>query len=182
MDMASFNRWFTADAVLWSAAAVSFLLLLLTVPLAAILTSTRRDSPVRVAKILFYVVLILVLLLPCLLLLTGEAINGLPCGLYLLFFPLFCFYLGRRIGYRSGERDMGDKIGLEMFDNLEEAQDRLYESRLRFPSPTGVGESIVALSRQASPDVPKTPDPAVTAGSGKGHAKTKVMEVEVEEV
>ncbi len=182
MDMAMFNRWFTADALLWAAAATSFLLLVLTVPLASVLTSSRRDSTVRVVKILFYVVLILLFLLPCLVLLTGEAVAGLPCGLYLLFFPLFCFYLGRRIGHQSGARDMREQIGLDIFDNLEEAQDRLYESRLRFPSPTAVSESIMELSRQESPVQPQAPGSRKPSGKNRGESKTRVMDVEVEEV
>ncbi len=180
--MATLNRWFTVDTVMWSAAAVSLVLLLLTVPVASVVTSGRRDVLMRLAKILFYVVLLLLFLFPCLVLLTGEVASGLPCGLYLLFFPLFCYYMGRRLGSRSGEQHQRELFGLDLFDSPEEVQDRLYESRLRFPSPVSVSDSIVELSRSASSHAATDPVASPPSPSPGKTSSSAVMEVEVEEV
>jgi hypothetical protein len=67
-----------------------------------------------------------------------------------MFFPLFCYYLGRNIGRARGASEMSERVGLEMFDSVEEVQDRLYESRQRIPSQAEVERSIIALAKTSA--------------------------------
>lgn len=140
------NTVITPDNVLWAAAIVSFILLLLVRVVSDIMISPRRDTGTRMLKVLIILALIVLVGFPFLVLITGEKVNGTPCGCFLLFFPLFCYYFGKAVGYGKGHRYVWDLVGLNDFDNIEDAQDRLYESRLRFPDSGSVGASISELS------------------------------------
>jgi hypothetical protein len=142
------NRWVNNDTVMWTAAVVSFVLLVLVKPVAAVWVSERRDQTMRLLKVILFLVFFVLVLIPFLVLITGETVKGTPCGLYLLFFPLFCYYLGKNRGTESGRRSVTELVGLDTFDSIEDAQDRLYESRLRFPTRELVSASIISLSRE----------------------------------
>ena len=168
------NRWITPDTVLWAAAAVSFALLVLTVPVAGILSSQRRDSVMRLMKVGIILLLIVLVGLPFLVLVTGEKADGRAVACFLLFFPIFCYYQGKILGLEKGRRNVTDLIGLDDFDNMEDAQDRLYESRLRHPRRESVVQSIKDLSAGGKP---------AGGEGGRGNSrKSEVMEVAVEEV
>lgn len=161
------NQWLTPDSVLWVAAVVSLALLALSGPVAEIMLSPRRDGGMRAAKVALYLCISLVVLLPCLVLLTGETVTGTPCGLYLVFFSIFCYYTGKRIGAENGRRSISDLMGLGSAKSMEEAQDRLFESRLRLPSRNEVVESIAVLSSGSKTGVVKAALGPAAAGKGR---------------
>lgn len=183
MGLELVNRLFTPSTVMWSAAGVALALLVLTRPVADIMTSGRRDGTMRGLKVFLYLLLFLEVALPALLLVTGEGGTTPATGLYVLFFPLFCYYLGKGIGRRQGRQAVTELVGLDSFDNIEDAQDRLFESRMRFPRREEVIESIGALSKAA--DKANQQPPAVKnaeAGSGDTNEDDDIFEVAVEEV
>lgn len=143
------NRWITPESVLWTAAVVSLLLLALSRPVSVVWISGRRDGVMRVYRVLLYICVFFLVFFPCLVLISGETVKGTPCGLYLLFFSLFCYYLGKNIGMEKGRRGIADLMGLDAANSIEEAQDRLFESRMRLPGRNQVVESITTLSAVA---------------------------------
>ncbi|MCC8167008.1 MAG: hypothetical protein LIQ31_12865 [Planctomycetes bacterium] len=138
--------WLNEDVVLWSAAALSFLLLVGMPWVTAALTSRRRGAATRAAKVFLILVILCVVVAPLLVLLTATAVDGRPCGLYLLFFSLFCYYSGKRFGTERGRRNVEERLDLSSFDSDIEVTDRLLESRLRYPRPEDVVTSIKELS------------------------------------
>ncbi len=161
MTVARVNALLTPENVMWGAAGLSFVLLLLSGPAARVAASARRDGATRAAKILLFFAVALVVLFPALVLMTGEVVPGVPCGFYLLFFALFCYYLGRAAGRARGRSEVSELIGLDMFGSVEEAQDRLYESRQRHATRGEVEQSIIALSAAAKDGAEAVPDVAV---------------------
>ena len=172
------NRWVTPESVMWGAAGVSFVLLIFAGPISQVVASGRNDGVVRLLKILLFFILPLLVLFPALVLLTGETVSGTPCGFYLLFFSLFCYYLGRNIGYERGRRELSELIGLEAFDDIEDAQDRLYESRQRYLSRDDVVLSITNMAKGRPPPPPK----GFSEKGGKASSASDVLDVMVEEV
>lgn len=174
------NKWITPETVMWGAAGVSFVLLVLSGPLARIVVSRRNDGAVRLAKILLFFTLPLLVLFPALVLLTGETVYGTPCGFYLLFFSLFCYYMGRNVGFERGRREISELIGLDAFDSIEDAQDRLYESRQRY---LAHDEVVLSISNMAK-GRPPPPTRFAAESRAKGNAASDVLDVmvEVEEV
>jgi hypothetical protein len=159
MTVALLNQWLTPENVMWAAAGLSFALLVLSGPLARVASSPRHDGMVRVVKVCLFTLIPVMVLVPTLLLFAGEAVPGVPCAFYLLFFSLFCYYLGRETGRSRGRKEMSDRVGLEMFDNAEEAADRLYESRQRLATRAEVEQSITAMAKaNKQPSAATTPE------------------------
>ena len=142
------NRWITPENVMWLAAFVSLVLLVFVGPVSEIFLSRKNHGTMRLLKIALFFTLPLLVFFPALVLLMGETVRGTPCGFYLLFFSLFCYYLGKKTGFSIGRSNMSDLIGLEMFDSVEDAQDRLYESRQRLSSREEVIKSIAGLAKK----------------------------------
>lgn len=142
------NRWITPESVMWVAAVVSLLLLIGVGPVSEVFMSRRNDGGMRFLKIGLFFTLPLLIFFPALILLMGETVRGTPCGFYLLFFSLFCYYLGKKTGFSQGRSHMSDMIGLDQFDSIEEAQDRLYESRQRLPGREDVVKAIGGLAKK----------------------------------
>ncbi len=201
--------WFTENMVLWSAAVLSFLLLLGTPFVSRVLASRNRGAATRAAKVIVILVILDVVVMPLLILFTADRVDGRPCGLYLLFFSLFCYYSGKRVGAERGRRDVEERLDLSSFDNDIEVTDRLLESRLRFPLPEDVVTSIKTLSANrantagAAPGgesgqtvakaseagttsldqpSPASPAPAMEFGDLENDDEVEVFEVEVEEI
>ena len=172
------NRWVTPDSVMWGAAGVSFILLIFVGPVSQVVASSRHDGVMRLLKIVLYFTLPLLVLFPALVLLTGETVSGTPCGFYLLFFSLFCYYLGRNTGHEKGRRELSELIGLEAFDDIEDAQDRLYESRQRYVSREDVVLSITNMAKGHPPP----PAKGFSEKRGKANPASDVLDVMVEEV
>ena len=177
MSLTTVNQVLSANTVIWTAAAAAFLLLLLVRPVSEIWVSKRRDTAMRVMKVVLYFAIIMMIALPFLVLVTGETVSSAACGYYLLFFPLFCYYLGKRAGDDRGRADVRELIGLEMFDSMEDAQDRLYESRLRFKRHDEVVESITALASEE--DGKRS---GGTGVHGRKNRNTEILDVTVEEI
>ncbi len=171
MRVALVNEWLTPENVVWAAAAASFLLLLLSGPLSRVAASPRRDGAVRLVKVCVAIFVPLLALFPALILFTGEEVPGAACSIYLLFFSLFCYYMGRGAGRARGRSEISDRVGLDLFDSVEEAADRLYESRQRFATRGEVEKSIVSLAAAAK-----------SGSAADVDAATEVLDVAVEEV
>ncbi len=178
--LAAMNQVLTPDAVMWAAAAASLVLLVSVGAVRFVLAGGRRDAGFRALRIALVLVLMLTAGLPLALFFAGEAVSGLPCGCFLAFFPLFCYYFGKGLGYEKGRGGLADLVGLENAGDVEDAQDRLYESRLRFPSREAVLTSIARLTRAEAPSgaeaTAREPDESGSAGSGE------ILDVLVEEV
>lgn len=142
-----FNQLVTAETVMWAAAAVSLVFLVLHKPVSAIWISTSRDSTTRLFKVLVYFISILLVAIPGLVLITGQTLKGTACGYYLLFSLLFWYYLGKNRGLAKGRRDLEELIGLDAYEGVADAQDRLHESRMRLKTNEEVVESMMRLAR-----------------------------------
>lgn len=178
------NSILTADWILWSATAISFVLLILIRPVSGILAGGGRDSVTKALRAVIVLMIVLIVALPFLILAAGEPVAGLPYGCFLLIFPLFCYYFGRGVGHEKGRKGIMDLVGLDEYDGMEDAQDRLYESRLRFPKREGVSASIAQLTRGAGDTAPgDSPGPSGTDNHGsKPPRNSEVLDVTVEEV
>ncbi|MCC8107938.1 MAG: hypothetical protein LIQ30_02600 [Planctomycetes bacterium] len=201
--------WLTEDMVLWSAAALAFLLFVGTPYVTAALASRNRGVLTRAAKVVLVLVILDVAVSPLLVLFTAPQVDGRPCGLYLFFFSLFCYYSGKRVGAERGRRNVEERLDLAAFDSDIEVTDRLLESRLRFPNPEDVVASIKTLSASRTHPVDGTSGEkssqaavmdtgavstsgaqtlstltgsASVPGSVEGDDEVEVFEVEVEEV
>lgn len=175
------NQWVTPGNVLWLAAAVSLLLLVFSRPVFAIWTSGSSGGAMRAYRTVLYVAVFFLVFFPCLILVVGETVDGLPCGLYVLFFSLFCYYLGKNIGVEQGRRAITDLMGLGTGSSIEEAQDRLFESHMRLPGRSQVAESISAHSAAAR----RKNGPAGSGPNGlrnDGIENAEILDVAVEEL
>ncbi|MDR3077283.1 MAG: hypothetical protein LBV15_00790 [Planctomycetota bacterium] len=128
--------------LLWAAAALAFVLLILLEPVAEIWIGRRRDVSARLMRaVLFILVLGLEAVPPFLI--AWE--SGAAVFFQVLFFPIFCYFLGKRTGWDAGRDHLSELLGVESRVGLEEAQDRLFESGMRFASRAEVVKSITDL-------------------------------------
>lgn len=177
------NSILTADKLVWVAAGLSFVLLLFVRPVTTILAGGRRGAVARTMRSMIVLGVFVVVALPFVILATGEPVSGLPYGCFMLIFPLFCYYFGKGLGFQRGRRGVMDLVGIDEYDGVEDAQDRLYESRLRLPAGEAVAASIARLSR-GDGDAPA--DNAVRPDADNKNARpsrnSEILEVAVEEV
>ena len=163
--------FFDAGSLPWIAAALAFALLVLAEPAADIWSGRRRDGLARFMRAgLFLMVAALGVVPP---LAAREA--GMGLFFHAVLFPVFCYQLGKRIGWGAGRRHLEELLGIESRDGLEETQDRLFESGMRFPSRAEVVKSITDLAKAG-----KEANPAAkreTANGTRPKAKTKTIDL-----
>lgn len=132
---------------LWLPAAVAFSLLVMVKGVSEVLCARGYGGAVRMYRGALYILIPLLLLLPSLLIDTGGSIINAGLLFYILFFSGFCYYLGRNLGWKAGRRNLSELIGMETPESLEDTQDRLFESRMRFPHRGDVVKSIGELAK-----------------------------------
>lgn len=136
------------NAVLWISAAVALVLFVGIGMVSEIAVSRRRDIVMRVLKISLYITLPVLAVLPALTATAGTdfTLSG-ALIFYVVFFAGFCYYLGKRIGRHDGQRYVRELVGMESGETVEEAQDRLFESRMRFATRSEVVDSIAEMAK-----------------------------------
>ncbi len=140
----------------WAGAgALSAFLLVFLNPAVEALTSRRRDVVARGVRIALYLLVPPLAVLPSLVFLVAgaEPGGGIWLFLYVVFFVLFCYHLGKRIGLVQGEGRIRELVGLDTAENVEDAQDRLFESRMRFPARADVVKSIGEMAKKREMEV-----------------------------
>lgn len=133
---------------------MSLVFLLLNGPLHRLAAGRGRDAASRLLKGGFFVALPLLAFFPALTVETPGPLFNIVLLIYIVLFSLFCYYMGKRSGWTSGRKELSDFVGLDTPDDVEDVQDRLFESRLRFPVRSDVVASIAALARARQPEQP----------------------------
>ncbi|MCC8190202.1 MAG: hypothetical protein LIP77_06130 [Planctomycetes bacterium] len=137
------------NLVIWGSALLSLMLLFTVGSIADIFTSRRRDLIMRFMQSVVFLLIPLLGLVPAMAaVIETSGRVGYGMVLYVAFFAMFIYYLGKDVGINQGKRHMGELVGLDSPGNLEDAQDRLFESRMRFPTRAGVVESIGRMARE----------------------------------
>ncbi|MDR2392366.1 MAG: hypothetical protein LBE84_11900 [Planctomycetota bacterium] len=145
---------FGAGWWLWAAAAISFLLLCLAGSIAGAWSNRPRGGR-RAVRAVLCAAIPVAGLFPALA--AAEAL-GFGILFHAIFFSLFCYVLGQRTGWTQGRDHMRELMGIESLDSVDEMQDRLLESGMRFPSRAGVVQSIVELAGKRKAEKEPPPD------------------------
>lgn len=136
------------NAILWFSAAIALFLLLTVGLMSEIVTSKRRDTVMRFLKVFLYITIPVLAVVPGLTATAGtDFLLSAALIFYVVFFVAFCYYLGKRVGVNQGQRQIRELVGMDSTESVEEAQDRLFESRMRFLSRAEVVESIGTLAK-----------------------------------
>ena len=127
-----------------AAGALAAALLVFLDPVAEACSGRRQGVGARVARIILFFLVPALAVFPALVLAGSDsgAGVGLWLLLYVVFFSLFCYHFGKRIGLVRGEARLRELMGLDSKESTEDAQDRLFESRMRFPLRAEVVKSI----------------------------------------
>lgn len=132
---------------LWACAALAALLLLGLNSFVASLDG-GRDGGVRLFRMLVYLLVVALLFIPALLLAVTYPGVGYGLLAYVLLFSGFCYYAGKRLGWRAGRKHISELVGIDTPDRMEEVQDRLFESNMRLPARAQVVNSIGEMAKQ----------------------------------
>ncbi len=152
----------------WVAALLALALLLFSGRVAEMRSMRGADPMVWLSKGFLFALVALLAFFPALLVETPGAEINFGLLFYILFFSGFCYHVGRSSGWRTGRRHLGDMLGMESPEHMEDTQDRLFESRLRYPSRADVVKSIGELAKAH----PGEDDSGAGAGTaGEANAK-----------
>lgn len=162
----------TTNVTIWAAAALLLLLLVMVGVVAGIISSRQREFTMLVLKTVVFMVLPILAVVPPLVL-WAETVDWESIGsttkqgdagavaeavatsgtvtfvvvFYVVLLAMFCYHLGKRVGREQGKLHIRELVGMETMETIEDAQDRLFESRMRLPSQTEVVESIGRMAR-----------------------------------
>ena len=172
----------------WLAAGLALALLFLVNVVAQAMLSRGSDVVMRLFRLGVYLILPLLAIVPALLMLASRMGQGVGLGLlfYVVFFGLFCYYLGKRVGTELGRKHISDLVGLDSPDNIEDAQDRLFESRMRYPVRADVVKSIGEMAKRREAERLEVEKRSVRSGGPaerpeRGNTAV-ITEVQVEDV
>lgn len=137
------------NGIVWLAALLALLLLAGVSFVAEVFMSRRRDLSIRLLRTTVGILVPALALAPGLTRMAYDEnlLSGLALLVFAVFFALFCYYLGKRVGTEQGRKRISDLVGLDSADNITDAQDRLFESRMRFPNPADVIKSIGEMAK-----------------------------------
>jgi len=173
------NSLGNANLIIWVAAVLSLLLLLLIGMMAEIIVSPRRDFAARVVQTAVFTLIPLLAFVPALTLavVTDGAVTY-ALAFYVVLYALFCYYLGKRVGVFRGKKQISELVGLDTADSIEDAQDRLFESRMRLLSRSAVVESIGRMAKER--EAQRLEEERVAAGRAPTTTEVDAEEVEIE--
>lgn len=167
-----------AQLFLWAAVLVLVGLMASLGTVAELILSRRRDTGARLMRVFLYMAFPGLIVVPVMMLADqyDNGLLGLALFFYVVLYVLFCYYLGRRIGRVQGRKSISDLVGLDSPNEIEDAQDRLFESRMRYPLRADVVKSIgeMAKAREAE----RRDEDRVAAGRPPGAEDVDVVEVE----
>lgn len=138
----------TVSPMMWAAAFLALALYGLSNVIAGAVVSRRREPAFRVFRALAILATLLLAFLPGFLLAMYAPMNILGVVPYCAFMALYCYSIGKRIGFFRGRTHFNDMMGIEGRESIEEIQDRLLESRMRHPSRVEVVKSIGELAKR----------------------------------
>lgn len=162
--------WGSINAILVVSAIAAFAMLVGVGVVTGIVLSRRRDGIMRLFKSLAFIAIFAVTAIPCFLLSAGSAfLVSFALPFYVVFLAFFCYYLGKGVGEQRGRQQFRDLMGMDSSESIEDAQDRLFESRMRLPCRSEVVLSIGNLAkenRQAACDADQPADDGTNGSDG----------------
>lgn len=140
--------------------------------LLAVLAIARRDAEVvksggMIARGCAVLLAFGMAVAPPLFVQTGSLEASAALMFYVVFFAVFCYYKGWAAGRTVGRKEITELLGLDSPDQIADTQDRLFESRLRFPLRMDVVKSIGDLAQSIKDDEPVDAPVGESAGQEK---------------